>query len=106
MDRWSYQRAKLNRSNEGLPMAIDVLAADAAISATRKGLEASGFSVSCADRADTLTVSVRAGPDACAECLVPKPVLQSIIGGELAAQGIQVAGVEVIYPADLNNDVG
>jgi hypothetical protein len=87
-------------------MAIDVPAADAAISATRRSLEASGFSVACAGRDETLTVSVHAGPDACAECLVPKAVLESIIGSELAAQGIRVAGVEVVYPADLAAEAG
>ncbi len=87
-------------------MTIDVTAVDAAITATRRSLEASGFSVACAGRDDTLTVSVHAGPDACAECLVPKSVLESIIGGELAAQGIRVAGVEVVYPADLAAGVG
>lgn len=82
-------------------MAIDLSAADAAISATRKGLEASGFSVVCAGAGDVLTVSVLAGPDACAECLVPKAVLQSIVGGELAAGGVTVQGVEIVYPVDL-----
>ena len=37
---------------------------------------------------------------------MPKAVLESIIGGELAAQGIRVAGVEVVYPADLAADAG
>ena len=82
-------------------MVIDLCAADAAISATKKGLEASGFSVVCAGRDDILTVSVLAGPDACAECLVPKAVLESIIGGELAAEGIEVRSVEIVYPTDL-----
>jgi len=81
-------------------MAIDLSAADAAISATRKGLEASGFRVVCTGADDVLTVSVLAGPDACAECLVPKAVLQSIIGGELAAEGVAARGVEIVYPAD------
>jgi hypothetical protein len=86
-------------------MVIDVSAVDAAISETRKGLEASGFSVACVGRGDILTVSILAGPDACAECLVPKAVLESIIGGELAGQGIEVRSVEVVYPAGLA-DVG
>ena len=87
-------------------MAIDLSAADAAISATKKGLEASGFSVVCGGRDDILTVSVVAGPDACAECLVPKAVLESIIGGELAAEGVEVQSIEVVYPADLAADIG
>ncbi len=82
-------------------MALDLLAADAAIFATKKGLETSGFSVVCAGAGDVLTVSVVAGPDACVECLVPKAVLQSIIGGELAAGGVAVRAVKVVYPSDL-----
>jgi hypothetical protein len=82
-------------------MKFDLAAADAAITETRKGLEASGFSVTCAQNAGVFTVSVVAGPDACAECLVPRPVLESIIGNELAGRGVQVDGIKVVYPADL-----
>lgn len=82
-------------------MTFDLAAADDAITETRKGLEASGFSVTCAQNDGVLTVSIAAGPDACAECLVPRPVLQSIIGNELAGRGVQVGGIEIVYPAGL-----
>jgi hypothetical protein len=83
-------------------MTFDIAAADAAIAETRKGLEASGFRVTCAHSDGVLTVSVVAGPGACAECLVPRRVLESIIGSELGGQGIRVESVKVVYPADLS----
>jgi hypothetical protein len=82
-------------------MSLDLAAADQAISETRKSLEASGFSVACADNDGVLTISLTAGPDACAECLVPRAVLESIVGRELADRGVQAGGVRVVYPVDL-----
>jgi hypothetical protein len=46
------------------------------------------------DRAD---VSIVAGPDACEECLVPKPLMQSMLAPVL---GIEPAGIRLTYPAD------
>ena len=40
-------------------MRIDLAAADQAISETRKSLEASGFSVACADTGGVLTISLQ-----------------------------------------------
>lgn len=82
-------------------MRIDLAAADQAISETRKSLEASGFSVACADTGGVLTISLTAGPEACADCLVPRAVLESIVGRELAERGVQALGIRVVYPADL-----
>ena len=82
-------------------MPIDLAAADQAISETRKSLEASGFSVTCADEGGVLTLSLTAGPEACADCLVPRAVLELIVGRELAERGVQAGGVRVVYPADL-----
>ena len=87
-------------------MSIDLSAADQAISETRRSLEASGFGVVCAHDGEVLTVSLSAGPDACAECLVPRPVLEAIVGRELAERGVAVAGVRVIYPAGLGEQDG
>jgi hypothetical protein len=87
-------------------MSIDLAAADLAISETRRSLEASGFRVACAHDGGVLTVSLSAGPDACADCLVPRAVLESIVGRELAERGVVVAGVRVIYPAGLAEHEG
>jgi hypothetical protein len=46
------------------------------------------------DRAD---VSIVAGPDACEECLVPKPLMQSMLAPVL---GVDAASIRLVYPAD------
>jgi hypothetical protein len=84
--------------------AIGALNAKAALAETRKGLAASGFAIACTSRGDRLTVSILPGPDACAECLVPKAVLASIIGNELAAHGVAVGSIDVVYPAELADE--
>jgi hypothetical protein len=46
------------------------------------------------DRAD---VSIVAGPDACEECLVPKPLMQSMLAPVL---GVDPTSIRLVYPTD------
>ena len=63
-------------------------------------LEADGYrlAVSSAEGSPVL-LEVVAGPDACAECLVPKEVFASIALDHLARAGVAPA-LEIRYPAD------
>ena len=81
-------------------MGIDLSAVANAISATREGLEASGYAIDCADREGRLLFTIRALEGACEECLVPKPVFTSILGRELSEGGIQVDAFDVAYPIE------
>ena len=63
-------------------------------------LEADGFVLAVSRPADARVVlEVTAGPDACAECLVPKEIFESIARDHLARAGLRSA-LEIRYPAD------
>jgi hypothetical protein len=47
---------------------------------------------------DSIELEVVAGPDACAECLVPKKVMLGIVNSMLAEVGVTVSGL--VYPTD------
>ena len=42
-------------------------------------------------------VRITAGPDACADCLVPKPIMRSILHGAL---GVPEEAIALVYPGD------
>jgi hypothetical protein len=64
-------------------------------------LQADGYDlVSHEGGSSALRLEIVAGPDACAECLVPKEVFRNIIGQYLTAP-LTVDDLEITYPADL-----
>lgn len=75
-------------------------AAERAIHATREGLRAAGYRIDVGASAGRLSFSVRAEPDACEECLVPRAIFATILGRELQEAGIDAAGFELRYPLD------
>src|ERR1700753_2948190 len=62
---------------------------DGALQGLRQGLNADGYDIewTVAGGASTGEVAIRvvAGPDACADCLVPGPVMQAIMSEALSA---------------------
>jgi hypothetical protein len=60
-------------------------------------LEADGYAMTVADDASGVVVRVTAGPDACAECLVPKELMLSLIR---QAAGDVGDSVTLVYPTD------
>lgn len=63
-------------------------------------LEADGYRLAVSTRGGSpVLLEVVAGPEACAECLVPKDVFESIAIDHLARAGLRSA-VEIRYPAD------
>ncbi|WP_369136921.1 hypothetical protein [Modestobacter versicolor] len=63
---------------------IDTAAVDAALQQFREVLASDGYLLRwTAAAADQVVVHVEAGPDACAECLVPLPVMQAIMNDAL-----------------------
>jgi hypothetical protein len=62
-------------------------------------LAADGYQLGVsAAAAAAATLTVTAGPDACAECLVPKQVFEAIATKHLRDRGITV-DIDVVYPA-------
>lgn len=81
-------------------MPLDLEAVRRATAGSREGLLASGFELDCSDSAGALRFTIRALPDACDECLVPKPVFTAILQQELNEAGLTVGGIELIYPVE------
>jgi hypothetical protein len=77
---------------------FDLTAASRALSGIRAMLAADGYGMSLrALGTDTLAVDIMAGPDACAECLVPKDIMSGIVRDALGSV-VPVARIEVSYP--------
>jgi hypothetical protein len=78
---------------------VDVAAVEAALAGLRIGYEADGYSLLLESVSDgVVKVRIAAGPNACEECLVPKPIATGTIKGSL--RGLPITDVEVTYPTD------
>jgi hypothetical protein len=76
-------------------------AVETALAALRTMLSADGYELELRDEgARVLVAEIKAGPDACADCLVPKDMMQVYFQKALSALGPQTPDVKLIYPAD------
>ena len=73
-----------------------------ALGAMRTMLRADGYDLHVQVEDGTIGLTVRATPEACAECLVPKELFASMAVGMLGDGGIAagLADVRVRYPLD------
>lgn len=82
------------------PHGLDLAAASRALADMRGMLAADGYDMSLrVIGTDTLAVEILAGPDACAECLVPKHIMSGIIKDALGSL-LPAVGVQLSYPAE------
>jgi hypothetical protein len=58
-------------------------------------LAADGYNLDVAENGERVTLTVSAGPDACADCLVPKDVFRGIAAHQL---GIEDELLDITYP--------
>jgi len=79
---------------------MNLQAVDEALGATREGLEVAGFSLNLGENNGRLSLTVGANEGACEECLVPKSLFLQMVRDEMAAGGVEVDGIDVVYPAD------
>ncbi len=84
-------------------MNPQVAAIDAALDALRTGFASDGYEI-VVDSIDGGSVNIRivAGPDACAECLVPKDTMRAILGAALTAVP-NITTIELSYPVELDH---
>ncbi len=67
-------------------------------------LEADGYELELREEgADLLVAEIKAGPDACAECLVPKDMMRGYFDSALRKALDAPPDVELIYPADTDS---
>jgi hypothetical protein len=68
-----------------------------ALTGLRDTLAADDYQLSVEHSDTGVEVRITAGPDACADCLVPKPLMRSILTDAL---GVGDDAITLIYPAD------
>lgn len=78
--------------------ADDTAAVDAALQGFRDMMSADGYLIRWEpSRPDAIVVTIEATDSACADCLVPPPVMQAIMSSAL--EGTQVTVDRVVLPA-------
>jgi hypothetical protein len=72
---------------------------DGALGKFRDMLASDGYDLSWSvTEQDTVVVQIEAGPDACADCLVPLPIMESIMTDALAPTPYSLD--HIVLPAD------
>lgn len=81
---------------------------DAALAAPRAMLEADGYVlVVCDFSGARLRIAIEAGPDVCADCLVPKTMMIGYVQAALHRAGVEpMPDIILIYPADRADEAG
>lgn len=74
-------------------MTID----DSALATLRATLAADDYRLDVAEHGRQLEVRISAGPDACADCLVPEPLMRSILESALS---VDAERITLVYPRD------
>ncbi|HET6300375.1 hypothetical protein [Microbacterium sp.] len=65
----------------------------------RRSLEADDYHLDIALEGDAATARIVAGPDACAECLVPKDLMRNMLAPML---GVDAERIELTYPVEVH----
>jgi hypothetical protein len=68
-----------------------------ALAGLRSTLEADDYRMSVTESGTSVEVRITAGPDACADCLVPKPIMRSLLH---AALGVPEDAIVLMYPTE------
>jgi DNA-binding transcriptional LysR family regulator len=64
----------------------------------KQTLQADDYRLDVDVRDGSADVAIVAGPNACEECLVPKPLMQSMLAPAL---GVQPDDIRLVYPTDV-----
>jgi hypothetical protein len=70
---------------------------EAGLAPLRATLEADDYRLDVTEDGDRIAVRISAGPQACADCLVPKPILTDIVRRAL---GEPDRPIDIAYPGD------
>jgi hypothetical protein len=63
----------------------------------RTTLAADDYHLTVVNKGDSVEVRIAAGPDACADCLIPKPLMRAMLGDALA---VPEHTINLRYPTD------
>ena len=70
---------------------------ETAVAGLRDTLAADDYAMEITEQGSGVLVRITAGPQACADCLVPQPIMRGILGGAL---GLPEEAITLVYPAD------
>ncbi|MCO1656133.1 hypothetical protein [Pseudonocardia humida] len=70
---------------------------DQALADLRRTLAADDYGMEVSREGTDVLVRITAGPQACADCLVPPPIMRGILGKAL---GVQEGSISLVYPAE------
>jgi hypothetical protein len=70
---------------------------DTGLRTMRAALEADGYRLDVNERGERLEARISAGPGACEDCLVPKPVLLAMLRQAL---GVPEQAIDLHYPGE------
>jgi hypothetical protein len=86
-------------------MASSASIADA-LTSLRTMLAADGYELEIGETTpDFIVAEIKAGPDACADCLVPKDIMRAqFINTLRTSLGIEPPDIRLIYPTDSRHD--
>jgi hypothetical protein len=70
---------------------------DAGLQTMRTALEADGYLLDVNEHGERLEARISAGPGACEDCLVPKPVLLAMLHKAL---GVPEQAIDLHYPGE------
>jgi hypothetical protein len=89
------QAAQDGRETKELTMTTD----QAQFDALRQSLEADDYHLDLRVDGDAAVATITAGPDACAECLVPKDLMKLMLSPMI---GVPADHIEMNYPVDVH----
>jgi hypothetical protein len=70
---------------------------EAGLARLRMTLEADGYGIDVSEEGPRLLARITATPEACADCLVPKPLMLAMLERELGVPG---GAIELSYPGE------
>jgi hypothetical protein len=70
---------------------------ETALDGLRSTLAADDYRMSVTESGSSVEVRITAGPDACADCLVPEPIMRHVLH---AALGVPEDAIVLVYPSD------
>jgi hypothetical protein len=72
-----------------------------ALSPVSGALDADGYRLALTlEPENGLRVVISAGPEACEDCLVPKSLMEQMIGSALQGAGLPALDLHVVYPVE------
>lgn len=73
---------------------------ETAVAGLHSTLAADDYAMEITEEGAGVLVRITAGPAACADCLVPQPIMRGILGGAL---GVPEDAITLVYPTDADH---